>query len=138
MNAQDDLRPTPEEEAAARATIEAALEAGMRRFYDKVHADALIGPVFARVVHDWDAHIRTMTDFWAQAVLGAKRYAGQPFAPHLPLRIGQAHFDRWLALWKEAAEETMPPPLAAHVVAMAQNMSHCWGRALDAHAAKAG
>ena len=48
-----------------------------------------------------------------------------------PLKIGQAHFDRWLALWSEAAHETMPPGLADHVSKMAGNMSHCWGRALE-------
>ncbi|MFN3892503.1 MAG: group III truncated hemoglobin [Beijerinckiaceae bacterium] len=119
------------EEARARQIIEDSLEPALRRFYDKVKADELIGPVFERAVHDWDAHIRIMVDFWSGALLGTGRYRGQPFAPHVPLRIGQAHFDRWLVLWKEAAEETMPPGLAAHVARMAGNMSHCWGRALE-------
>jgi hemoglobin len=78
-----------------------------------------------------------MRDFWSRALLGTERYNGQPLAPHVPLRIGPAHFERWLELWKAAAEETMPPRLAAHVSAMAGNMSHCWARALQSLQAEA-
>ena len=119
------------EEAKARQIIEDSLEPALRCFYDKVRADELIGPVFERAIHDWDAHIKVMVDFWSTAMLGTGRYKSQPFPPHVPLRIGQAHFDRWLVLWKEATEETMPPGVAAHVSKMAAGMSHCWGRALE-------
>lgn len=128
---QDATTADEAEEARARAQVEDYLEAALRRFYEKVKADDLIGPPFDRVVHDWDAHIRTMQDFWSRALLGTTRYNGQPFPPHLTLGIGQAHFDRWLELWKAAAQETMPAGLAEHVSSMAANMSHCWGRALD-------
>jgi hemoglobin len=135
----DDRSNTPDaapeideaEEAAARVVIEDALKAGLVRFYEKIKADELIGPMFARAVHDWDAHIRTMQDFWSRAILSTERYTGQPFQPHVGMGIQSAHFERWLALWKEAADETMPEPLAEHVVAMASNMSHCWGAALE-------
>ena len=119
------------DEAAARAIIEDALKDALVRFYEKIKADDLIGPMFARAIHDWDGHIRTMRDFWSRAILGTERYVGQPFQPHVGMGIRSAHFDRWLALWKEAAEETMPAALAEHVVAMASNMSHCWGAALE-------
>ncbi|HEY8579664.1 MAG TPA: group III truncated hemoglobin [Beijerinckiaceae bacterium] len=120
----------PEEEARARAQVEAALDAALRRFYEKVRDDALIGPVFAGVVHDWEAHIGAMRDFWSRALLGTERYTRQPFLPHVPLRLGPEHFARWVELWRAAARETMPPRLAEHVAAMGENMSHCWGRAL--------
>jgi hemoglobin len=126
-----DAPATDAEEAAARERIEQALDTALRRFYDKVHGDDLIGPVFAQSVQDWEAHISIMGDFWSRALLGTTRYTRQPFAPHLRMAIGQAHFDRWLRLWTDAANETMPPPLAEHVIAMAGNMSHCWGRALE-------
>jgi hemoglobin len=123
--------PSEAEEAEARKTIEDSLEPALRRFYEKVQADDLIGPVFARAVHDWDAHIKVMVDFWSRALLGTERYHGQPFQPHVPLQIGQAHFDRWLVLWREATHETMPAGLADHISKAAANMSHCWGRALE-------
>lgn len=119
------------EEARARQIIEDSLEPALRRFYEKVQADDLLAPVFARAVHDWDGHIQTMKDFWSRALLGTTRYKGQPFPPHVPLGIGHAHFDRWLVLWKEATHETMPAGVADHVSNVAANMSHCWGRALE-------
>lgn len=127
----EDTKPNEAEEAKARQVIEDSLEPALRHFYDKVQADDLIGPVFARAVHDWDAHIKVMVDFWSRSLLGTARYQGQPFQPHVPLGIGQAHFDRWLILWKEATAETMPPGLAEHISKMAASMSHCWGRALE-------
>jgi hemoglobin len=127
----EDTKVSEAEEAKARQIIEDSLEPALRRFYEKVQADKLIGPVFERAVHDWDGHIKTMVDFWSSALLGTGRYKAQPFAPHVPLKIGQAHFDRWLVLWKEATAETMPHGLAEHVAKMAGNMSHCWGRALE-------
>jgi hemoglobin len=119
------------EEAKARQIIEDSLEPALRNFYDKVKGDDLIGPVFESAVHDWDGHIKVMVDFWSGALLGTGRYKAQPFPPHVPLKIGQAHFDRWLVLWSQAAEETTPAGLAQHVAKVAGNMSHCWGRALE-------
>jgi hemoglobin len=128
----EDADAAAAEEARAREIVEAALEAGLRRFYEKVGDDDLIGPIFAERVHDWEAHIRAMTDFWSRALLGTDRYKGQPLAPHAPLALTSAHFERWLALWEDAARETMPPGVAKRVTAMAANMSHCWARALEA------
>jgi hemoglobin len=127
----EDHEAAAAEEAKARQIIEDSLEPTLRNFYDKVKADDLIGPVFERAVHDWDGHIKVMVDFWSGALLGTGRYKAQPFPPHVPLKIGQAHFDRWLTLWTEATHETMPEALAGHVSKMAANMSHCWGRALE-------
>lgn len=127
----------PELEARARAIIEKGFEDGIERFYEKVRGDDLIGPVFARVVHDWAAHKQTMVDFWSRAVLGTQRYGGMPLPPHVRLGLTAAHFERWLALWKEACRETMPEPLADHVSAIATNMSNHWSKALEAIEAQA-
>lgn len=121
---------TPEEEARARAIIEKAFEDGIDAFYAKVQKDDVIGPVFMRVVHDWTGHKRTMVDFWSRAILGTERYNGLPLPPHVALKLDQSHFDRWLKLWKEACEETMPEPLAAHVGVISANMSRHWAHAL--------
>jgi truncated hemoglobin YjbI len=55
-----------------------------------------------------------------------------PLPPHVKLRLDQSHFDRWLKLWKEACDETMPEPLAEHVSALSTNMSRHWSGALAA------
>lgn len=121
-----------ETEARARAIIEKAFEDGIDRFYAKVRLDDLIGPVFLGAVHDWTAHKQVMVDFWSRAVLGTQRYGGMPLPPHVKLRLDPSHFDRWLKLWKEACDETMPEPLAQHVYAISMNMSRHWSVALTA------
>ena len=119
-----------ETEARARAIIEKAFQDAIDSFYARVREDDLIGPVFIARVHDWISHKQTIVDFWSRAVLGTQRYNGMPLPPHVKLRLNQAHFDRWLKLWKEACVETMPEPLADHVGALSGNMANHWSSAL--------
>lgn len=119
-----------ETEARARAIIEKGFEDAIEAFYASVRDDDLIGPVFTAVVHDWDGHKRTMVDFWSRATLGTQRYNGMPLPPHVRLKLGATHFERWLKLWDEACRATMPEPLADHVGALSANMSRHWSSAL--------
>ena len=34
-------------------------------FYDDVRQDALLGPIFNSRIHDWDAHLAKLVDFWS-------------------------------------------------------------------------
>ena len=108
---------------------EAEIHACVRIFYERVAADELIGPIFAKAIGDWDRHLGIMDDFWSAALLGTRRYTAAPFAPHLKLEMTQEHFDRWLAHWTPSVEETLPEPLRAKALGIGQHMSHCWGRA---------
>jgi hemoglobin len=112
---------TPDDEASIRTCV--------RRFYEAVRTDDLIGPVFAGAISDWDRHLVTMDDFWSASLLGTARYAAAPFAPHLKLTMNQAHFDRWRDLWLEAVDETLPEPLRGKARSIGEHMSQCWGRA---------
>lgn len=120
-----------ETEARASAIIEKGFEDAIDAFYAAVRQDDLIGPVFLRVVHDWDSHKRTMVDFWSRAVLGTQRYNGMPLPPHVKLRLDPSHFERWLKLWDKACRATMPEPLADHMGALSANMSRHWTSALS-------
>ena len=77
-------------------------------FYDKVRADADLGPIFERVVGgDWGPHLAKMYDFWSSVMLTTGRYKGNPVAVHQRidgLEIGL--FDRWLALFGQTCDET--------------------------------
>jgi hemoglobin len=77
------------------------------RFYDKVRADPMLGPVFNAIVDDWDEHKRLLTSFWATVALRTGSYRGNPMAKHRPLPIGRQHFERWLALWRETTVEVL-------------------------------
>lgn len=94
------------------------------RFYDKVRADPLLGPVFDPVVDDWDAHKVLMTSFWATVALRTGHYRGNPLAKHQPLPIGVEHFQRWLALWRETAGELLDAESAALMAGYAERIGY--------------
>ena len=94
------------------------------RFYDKVRADPLLGPVFDALVDDWDAHKVLMTSFWSTVALRTGHYRGNPLAKHQPLPIGVAHFQRWLALWRETAGEVLDEESAALMTGYAERIGY--------------
>jgi hemoglobin len=87
----------------------------VERFYAKVRVDPEIGPVFNRVVRNWDAHLALLKDFWSTVLLTTGRYKGNPLLAHFPLPIEERDFARWLKLFSETAEEVMPASRAAIV-----------------------
>jgi hemoglobin len=111
-------------EIVARTGIDAAMiERLVRTFYAGARHDPLIGPIFERHVRDWDTHLVRMCDFWLSVALMSGRYHGQPMAAHLPLAIGTPHFNRWLELFAQAAQEVCPPPAAAHFIERAHRIA---------------
>jgi len=96
-------------------------------FYARARQDEIIGPVFNRVVaaDHWPEHIRTITDFWSSMLLGTRRYMGRPMPKHLAIpELGDAHFQRWLTLFKATAEELCPPEIAALFVDRAERIGY--------------
>lgn len=81
-------------------------------FYDKVRRDAVLGPVFNPIVHDWDEHKATLVRFWSSVALGMREYHGNPMAVHRPLPIADEHFGRWLGLWRLTVHEVLAPAQA--------------------------
>ena len=95
----------------------------VRLFYERARADERLGPLFAQVVGDWEEHFRIVQDFWSHILLGSGRYKGTPFPPHMRLPIELDHFDRWLALFRQAAAEVLSPETAALAVSRAEHMT---------------
>lgn len=116
---------------------EVAIRACVARFYEKGLADPLIGPIFVRSIPKLEQHLEIVADFWSHALLGTTRYEGTPFAAHVDLPIEPPHFARWLALFCEAARETLPEGLASAAIARAEHMTQCFQSGLfpfkDAH-----
>lgn len=104
--------------APARAALdEADIRRLVERFYERVRADAELGPVFEAAIQDWETHLGILTDFWCSVMLAAGRYKGNPLAVHralpLPAPRFQALFSRWLALWQETTADLFEPDIAA-------------------------
>ena len=102
---------------------EAMIDALVEGFYGRVREDALIGPIFAARVEDWDPHLLQMKLFWSSVALSTGVYQGRPMPKHLPLPIDARHFDRWLELFRDTARELCPPVAAAHVIARAERIA---------------
>jgi hemoglobin len=94
------------------------------RFYAKVRADAVLGPVFNRAVADWPEHLDKLTAFWSSVMLTSGRYKGNPMAAHLKHLpdIEPVMFDRWLALWRETAVEELGAHSAVGIIAKAERI----------------
>jgi len=88
---------------------EAHIAALVDRFYDRVRVHPQLGPVFNAAVHDWDDHKRTLTSFWSSVALKTSTYRGNPMAAHRSHPIRAEHFEQWLALWRETADEVLSP-----------------------------
>lgn len=100
---------------------EIQLETLIPRFYARVRDDALIGPVFDDAIAKWDEHLEKLVAFWSSVMLTSGRYKGNPVAAHMQhiAAITPQMFDRWLALWADVTEESLPPPAAAALQAKA-------------------
>lgn len=92
-------------------------------FYAKIRIDPVLGPIFAERITDWGSHLDRMVDFWSSVALMTGRYHGRPVPAHTPLPISAAHFDRWLALFRETAHEVCTPSGAAHVIERAERIA---------------
>ncbi len=127
---------------SARPAITAALmaETGLNganlttlvhRFYDKVRADPMLGPIFAARITDWEPHLARMVEFWGSVALMTGCYHGSPVTMHADLPVTSAHFERWLLLFRETAGQVCPPAGAAHVMARAERIARSLNFAIE-------
>lgn len=92
-------------------------------FYDRIRADAVLGPIFAARIADWKPHLERMCAFWPSVTLMTGRYHSRPMKAHAPLPIGSAYFDRWLALFAATAHDVCPSAAANYFVERARTIA---------------
>jgi hemoglobin len=102
---------------------EAMIDRLVRGFYARVREDALLGPVFAARIANWEPHLQQMCAFWSSVALMSGVYHGRPMQKHLPLPIDAHHFDRWLAIFEAAARDLCPPKAAEHFIERARRIA---------------
>ena len=107
-------------------------------FYAKVRLHPRLGPVFERHIGtadaDWVPHLQKIEAFWANVMLGARDYRGNPMQVHLCIpEIRAEDFDIWLGLFDRAAAEVLPAEKAAAFSLLA----HRIGRSLAMGVAQA-
>lgn len=117
------MSPSGIDEAMIRTLVDA--------FYKRVQDDALLGPVFAERIGDWEPHLQRMYAFWSSVMLGSRRYSGRPVPLHAALDIEGRHFDRWLTLFVHTTREVCPPEAAAAFIFRARKIAEGMQRAID-------
>ena len=113
---------------------EAMIDQLVRTFYTRVRADALLGPIFAAHVDDWEPHLGRMTAFWSSVMLMSGRYHGSPMAKHLPLPIEPHHFRHWLELFEQSVREVCPPQTQSDFLKRAQKIAQSLSYGVTARA----
>lgn len=108
---------------AATGIDEALISDLVEGFYEKVRGDPLLGPIFAERIEDWEPHLAQMKRFWSSVALATGVYGGRPMPKHMRLPVDAEHFDRWLALFDETAQELCTPLAARHFVTRARNIA---------------
>lgn len=103
-------------------------------FYAEVRRDAVLGPIFDSRIHDWDEHLDKLSAFWSSVVLMTGRYKGRPMPVHMAIsEISEAHFQRWLALFRATAAAVCPPPAAALFVDRAERIAESLHLGISLH-----
>ncbi len=69
--------------------------------------------------------------FWSSVALMTGRYHGAPMPAHTTLPVNWAHFDRWLALFRQTADELCPPEGAALVIERAERIARSLHMAVE-------
>ncbi|MFT0892499.1 group III truncated hemoglobin [Pseudochelatococcus sp. G4_1912] len=92
-------------------------------FYGRVREDAVLGPIFNAHVSDWDNHLSQMRLFWSSVALMSGRYHGRPMPKHMNLPIDSRHFDLWLKLFMQVAQDVCPPKAAEHFIERARRIA---------------
>jgi len=116
---------------------EALVETIVYRFYDRVRADAELGPIFAQAIgDDWDEHLGKMCDFWSSVTRMTGRYKGRPLPAHMRLKaIRPDHFETWLSLWKQTVSQETSGEAGAVFIGAAERIAGSMQAALFFRAA---
>jgi len=81
-------------------------------FYARVREEPRLAPVFTARVHDWDAHLAQLVDFWSAMLRGTRRFSGAPMPKHMAMdELDRDLFDRWLQLFRQTTAECANPPM---------------------------
>ncbi|RYD58811.1 MAG: group III truncated hemoglobin [Sphingobacteriales bacterium] len=79
-------------------------------FYSRARADETIGPVFNTIIGDnWSHHLPVMYQFWEMIAFGKQDYSGSPIGKHIAvdrkMPLTEAHYQRWLELWRRTVDD---------------------------------
>lgn len=92
----------------------------MTKFYAKATQDEVIKEKFDDI--DMKEHIPKIVEFWSTVIFYDGDYKGSPFDKHIPLKLEQKDFERWLQLFEETTFEMFEGENAKEIVKRAQSI----------------
>jgi hemoglobin len=104
------------------------LEAFIDAFYERVLADPLLAPLFLEVAAiDVDQHLGVIKSYWRKMLFRETDYQRNMMAHHEALHglhyLGEAHFERWLHLYRTTLAEGWHGPVAERADYLAVNIA---------------
>ena len=112
------LRARKRAEAEAIGVDAEYISSFVERFYGKIRQDALLGPIFAERIQDWDVHLGRMKQFWRSVLHASGEFAGNPMVKHIAIPgLEERHFVHWLTLFYATLRELAPSDDATRLVA---------------------
>jgi len=117
--------PHPLPDVEGRPEIERIVD----RFYAKVRADDLLGPIFDDIAKvDWEVHLPKLYSFWQTVLFGSGGFRGNPLRVHADLLaetpMDWARFQRWLDFFRATVDELFQGERAEHMKNAAKDMAH--------------
>ena len=115
----------------------ADLEVLLRDFYQRAFADDLLRHVFVDVVHmDLEEHLPRIAAFWQKVLFDVGGYDGRVMAVHRDVHqrvaLTEAHFGRWLELWRASLDAHFVGPVTEQADVHARRMAAVFLRNLTA------
>lgn len=106
MERQVQLLDMSDNDISTRKDIEVLI----KRFYEKVTEDPLIGFIFNDIMKvNWETHLPVMYDFWSTMLLNETSYSRNAMDVHFEvnrrIRLEEQHFNRWLELFDSTVDE---------------------------------
>jgi len=100
----------------------------IEEFYTRAFADPFIGPIFTDVAKmDLTHHLPIMCDFWESVLFDAGAYRRNALAMHAAIDarrpLTEAHFERWLVLWRQTVDDGFTGEVAERAKAQAERIA---------------
>lgn len=106
-------------------------------FYEKVHQDKFLAPVFEMPKEVWDMHITRVVNFWENWLFQTGSYNGGMMWVHLQAnekhKLTTELFERWLALWFISTEELFAGKNAEFVKSKALEIGQIMNAKMNAY-----
>ena len=88
-------------------------------FYEKIHADPFMAPVFQMPTEEFERHVQRTINFWENWLFQTGNYDGGMMWVHIQKHqehpMTKKHFEHWLAWWFHSTHLLFEGPKATFV-----------------------